>query len=90
MYKSILDSSQPILSQTLGKQRRKNLKGKWPGQHKYNGTSHNFVKRAVDSMDDCFDFMDEPLYGLRVNISQEVNCSGLGLKYVVLLTDKNI
>jgi hypothetical protein len=61
-----------------GKQRRKKLKGKWPGQHKYNGTSHNFVKRAVDSMDDCFGFMDEPLYGLRVNISQEVNCTGLG------------
>ena len=62
------------------------MKGKWPGQHKYNGTNHNFVKRAVDSMDDCFDFMDEPLYGLRVNISQEVNCTGLGLKYVVLLS----
>merc|ERR1719319_180873 len=69
-----------------GKQRRKKLKGKWPGKHKYNGTNHNFVKRAVDSIDDCFDFMDEPLYGLRVNISQEVNCTGLGLTYVVLLS----
>ena len=78
-----MDSSQLILLQTLGKQRRKKWKGKWPGHHKYNGSSHNFVKRAVDSMNDCFDFMDEPLYGLRVNISQEVNCTGLGLKYVV-------
>ena len=39
--------------------------------------------RAVNSMDDCFDFMDEPLYGIRINVSQEVECSGLGFIHVL-------
>ena len=36
------------------------------------------VKREINSMDDCFDFMEEPLYGFRVNITQEIECSKLG------------
>ena len=39
---------------------------------------HNLVKRAINSMDDCFDFIDEPLYGFRVNITKETQCSELG------------
>ena len=29
-------------------------------------------------MDDCFDFIEEPLYGFRVNVTQEIQCSELG------------
>ena len=36
------------------------------------------MKRAIDSMDDCFDFIEEPLYGFRVNVTQEIQCSELG------------
>ena len=36
------------------------------------------VKREINSMDDCFDFMEEPLYGFRVNVTQEIECSQLG------------
>ena len=32
------------------------------------------VKRAVNSMDDCFDWMQEPLYGFRVKITFERPC----------------
>ena len=39
---------------------------------------HILVKRAIDSMDDCFDFIEEPLYGFRVNVTQEIQCSELG------------
>ena len=36
------------------------------------------IKRAIDSFDDCFDFIDEPLYGFRVNVSMEFPCAELG------------
>jgi hypothetical protein len=29
-------------------------------------------------MDDCFDFIEEPLYGFRVYVTQEIQCSELG------------
>ena len=29
-------------------------------------------------MNDCFEFMEEPLYGFRVNVTQEIECSNLG------------
>ena len=34
----------------------------------------HYVKRAIDSMDDCFDFMSEPLYGFRTNITFQQKC----------------
>ena len=36
---------------------------------------HNLMKRDIDSLDDCFDFIEEPSYGFRVNITQEIPCS---------------
>ena len=33
------------------------------------------IKRAVDSMDDCFDFMSQPLYGFRTEINFNQTCS---------------
>ena len=33
------------------------------------------VKRAVNSMDDCFDWMQEPLYGFRVKITFQRSCN---------------
>ena len=39
---------------------------------------HNLMKRDIDSLDDCFDFIEEPSYGFRVNITQEIPCSELG------------
>ena len=32
------------------------------------------IKRAVNSMDDCFDFMSEPLYGFRTQITTKKSC----------------
>ena len=29
-------------------------------------------------MNDCFEFMEEPLYGFRVTVTQEIECSKLG------------
>ena len=43
-----------------------------------NHYDHQLIKRAIDSFDDCFDFIDEPLYGFRVNISMEFPCPGEG------------
>ena len=43
-----------------------------------NDYDHYIVKRAIDSFDDCFDFIDEPKYGFRVKITQERQCSELG------------
>ena len=35
----------------------------------YNTPWTKFVKRAVDSMDDCMEFLSEPLYGFRANVT---------------------
>ena len=45
---------------------------------KYNEFKHKLIKRAVDSMDDCIEGLEEPLFGFRVNITQEIQCSALG------------
>ena len=37
------------------------------------------VKRAVNSMDDCFEAMSEPLYGFRTKITFEKSCGTFGL-----------
>ena len=39
----------------------------------------HLVKRTVNSMDDCFDFMSEPLYGFRTKITSEKSCGTFGL-----------
>ena len=57
-----------------GRQWRKN---KYKNQSIFN-FEHNLVKRAINSMDDCFEFINEPLFGFRVNITQERQCSELG------------
>ena len=55
------------------------LLNKLPCSGQFNYLSdHILVKRAIDSMDDCFDFIEEPLYGFRVNVTQEIQCSELG------------
>jgi len=43
-----------------------------------NHYDHYLIKRAINSFDDCFDFIDEPKYGFRVNITKETPCSELG------------
>ena len=40
---------------------------------------HRDVKRAVNSMDDCFDFMQEPLYGFRTQIMTRKSCGNFGI-----------
>ena len=54
--------------------RRRKKKGQFSDPLSYRG----LVKREINSMDDCFDFMEEPLYGFRVNVTQEIECSQLG------------
>ena len=54
--------------------RRRKKKGKFSDPLSY----RVLVKREINSMDDCFDFMEEPLYGFRVNVTQEIECSQLG------------
>ena len=54
--------------------RRRKKKGKFSDPSSY----RFLVKREINSMDDCFDFMEEPLYGFRVNVTQEIECSQLG------------
>ena len=39
---------------------------------------YGIVKRAVNSMDDCFDMMDEPLYGFRTKVTSEKTCGVFG------------
>ena len=39
---------------------------------------YGIVKRAVNSMDDCFDFMDEPSYGFRTKVTSEKTCRAFG------------
>ena len=39
---------------------------------------YGIVKRAVNSMDDCFDTMDEPLYGFRTKVTSEKTCGAFG------------
>ena len=53
-------------------------------------SDHILVKRAIDSMDDCFDFIEEPLYGFRVNVTQEIQCSELGAKYLVFFSSRSL
>ena len=50
---------------------------------------HRFIKRAIDSLDDCFDTMSEPLYGFRTKISNEKNCEIEGVNCVVSKAKKN-
>jgi len=57
---------------------REKRKRKKKGEFSYLPSYHNLIKREIDSMDDCFDFMEEPLYGFRVNVTQEIECSRLG------------
>ena len=40
----------------------------------------HLVKRAVNSMDDCFDWMGEPLYGFRTKITFEKSCGDTKLE----------
>ena len=39
---------------------------------------YGIVKRAVNSMDDCFDTIDEPLYGFRTKVTSEKTCRVFG------------
>ena len=39
---------------------------------------YGIVKRAVNSMDDCFDMMDEPLYGFRTKVTSKKTCGAFG------------
>ena len=39
---------------------------------------YGIVKRAVNSMDDCFDTIDEPLYGFRTKVTSEKTCGVFG------------
>ena len=39
----------------------------------------HLVKRTVNSMDDCFEFMSEPLYGFRTKITSVKSCGTFGL-----------
>ena len=57
---------------------RKLIKRRNKGKFSYQQQKHRFIKREIDSMNDCFEFMEEPLYGFRVNITQEIQCSKLG------------
>ena len=57
---------------------RKLIKIRKRGKFSYQQQKHRLIKREVDSMNDCFDFMEEPLYGFRVNVTQEIECSKLG------------
>ena len=50
---------------------------------------HRIIKRAVDSLDDCFDTISEPLYGFRTKISTEKNCEIEGVNCDVSTTKKN-
>ena len=54
------------------RRRKKKLKNSFPSSYQL------LVKREINSMDDCFDFMEEPLYGFRVSVTQEIECSQLG------------
>ena len=67
------------------------LLNKLPCSGQFNYLSdHILVKRAIDSMDDCFDFIEEPLYGFRVNVTQEIQCSELGAKYLVFFSSRSL
>ena len=45
-----------------------------------NTRNHGYrVKRAVDSIDDCFEGMSEPLYGFRTKITFEKACGSFGI-----------
>jgi len=48
------------------------------GKFSHPQQKHHFIKREIDSMNDCFEFMEEPLYGFRVKVTQEIECSKLG------------
>ena len=65
---------QTRLRNHVREKRRRKKKGEFSDQLSYRA----LVKREINSMDDCFDFMEEPLYGFRVNVTQEIECSQLG------------
>ena len=65
---------QTRLQNHFREKRRRKKKGKFSDPLSY----RVLVKREINSMDDCFDFMEEPLYGFRVNVTQEIECSQLG------------
>ena len=65
---------QTRLQNHVREKRRRKKKGEFSNLLSY----RVLVKREINSMDDCFDFMEEPLYGFRVNITQEIECSQLG------------
>ena len=50
---------------------------------------HRIIKRAIDSLDDCFDAMSEPLYGFRTKISTEKNCEIKGVNCDIPNATKN-
>ena len=57
---------------------RESRKRRNKGKFSYPQQKHHLIRREIDSMNDCFEFMEEPLYGFRVNITQEIECSKLG------------
>ena len=57
---------------------RESRKRRNKGKFSYPQQKHHLIRREIDSMNDCFEFMEEPLYGFRVNVTQEIECSNLG------------
>ena len=57
---------------------RESRKRRNKGKFSYSKQKHRLITREIDSMNDCFEFMEEPLYGFRVNVTQEIKCSKLG------------
>ena len=54
--------------------------GMWAAETKNAAKNHGYrVKRAVDSIDDCFEGMSEPLYGVRTKITFEKACGTFGI-----------
>ena len=50
---------------------------------------HGIIKRAIDSLDDCFETISEPLYGFRTKISTAKNCEIEGVNCDVSNFTKN-
>jgi hypothetical protein len=50
---------------------------------------HGIIKRAIDSLDDCFDTMNEPLYSFWTKINTEKNCEIEGVNCDVSNATKN-
>ena len=47
---------------------------KYMAMQKKKKMKKGYGKRSVNSMDDCFEFMSEPLYGFRTNVTFEQQC----------------